>query len=79
MRYFSAFRVNRINEVDMDPRYRVLNEALNVQNPVGGLTHDYYRYPARFSPEFARACIREFTRPHDVVIDPFMGGGTTLV
>ena len=47
--------------------------------PVTGLTHTFYRYPARFSPQFARAAISEFTEPGDLVIDPFMGGGTTLV
>ena len=46
---------------------------------VSGLTHNFYRYPARFSPLLARAAIRHFTRPGDIVLDPFMGGGTTLV
>lgn len=46
---------------------------------VKGLTHEFYRYPARFSPTFVRAAIQTFTRPGDWVIDPFAGGGTTLV
>jgi len=46
---------------------------------VAGLTHDFYRYPARFSPAFARAIIDAFSTPGDLVFDPFMGGGTTLV
>lgn len=46
---------------------------------VKGLTHEFYRYPARFSPSFVRAAIQTFTRPGDWVIDPFAGGGTTLV
>jgi len=46
---------------------------------VTGLTHNFYKYPARFSPLFARASIAAFTQPGDVVYDPFMGGGTTLV
>jgi DNA modification methylase len=41
--------------------------------------HEFYRYPARFSPRFAAAAIEEFTSPGDVVLDPFVGGGTTLV
>jgi DNA modification methylase len=56
-----------------------LRQAIHSTEPVGGLTHDFYRYPARFSPEFARAAIEVFTSPGDVVFDPFMGGGTTLV
>lgn len=48
-------------------------------SPVKGLTHGFYRYPARFSPPFVRAVIKAFTSPGDWVIDPFAGGGTTLV
>lgn len=46
---------------------------------VRGLTHTFYRYPARFSGVFARAAISAFTRPGDLVMDPYVGGGTTLV
>lgn len=47
--------------------------------PVKGLTHGFYKYPARFSPQFVRAAIDTFTKPHDLVLDPHVGGGTTLV
>lgn len=47
--------------------------------PVRGLTHGFYKYPARFSPAFARAAIHAFTQPGDLVLDPHVGGGTTLV
>lgn len=47
--------------------------------PVNGATHRFYRYPARFSPQFARAVIEGFTSPGDLVLDPFVGGGTTAV
>jgi hypothetical protein len=47
--------------------------------PVKGLTHGFYKYPARFSPRFARAAIDIFTRKGDLVLDPYVGGGTTLV
>lgn len=54
-------------------------EAAQDQAPVSGLTHELYRYPARFSPRFVRAVIHEFSRAGDFVLDPFAGGGTTLV
>src|SRR5215210_602980 len=41
--------------------------------------HEFYRYPARFSPELAAAVIAAFSHPGDVVADYFVGGGTTLV
>ena len=47
--------------------------------PVRGLTHDFYKYPARFSPVFVRSAIETFTEPGDLVLDPHVGGGTTLV
>jgi hypothetical protein len=56
-----------------------ITEALRSRTIVSGLTHTYYRYPARFSPRFAASVIESFTAPGDVVVDPFMGGGTTIV
>ena len=53
--------------------------AINDRNIVSGLTHDIYRYPARFSPVFARAAIELFTKPGDTILDPFMGGSTSVV
>ena len=53
--------------------------SIRCQERVLGLTHRFYRYPARFSPQLARALIERFTDPGDVVLDPFCGGATTLV
>ncbi len=44
-----------------------------------GSVHEFYRYPARFSPLLARAAIEVFTSPRDLVIDPLTGGGTSVV
>jgi hypothetical protein len=43
--------------------------------PVRGLTHGFYKYPARFSPSFVRAAIETFTQPADVW---FAGNGWHL-
>ena len=53
--------------------------ALHSSKPVKGLTHGFYLYPARFPPEIARSVISNFSRPGDAVLDPFMGGGTSIV
>ena len=53
--------------------------AARAPAPVRGLTHDFYKYPARFSPLFVRAAIEAFTRPAEFVLDNHVGGGTTLV
>jgi len=56
-----------------------LKEAVVSTRPVRGLTHNFYRYPARFNPEFVRQVVLNFTKPDDCVLDPFVGGGTTIV
>ncbi len=56
-----------------------LRKAALIADPITGLTHGFYRYPARFSPQLARAAIRLFSEPGQLVLDPFSGGGTTVV
>jgi hypothetical protein len=58
---------------------RVLIAGARSAEPVRGLTHGFYKYPARFSPAFVRSVIDAFTKPGDLVLDPHVGGGTTLV
>ena len=53
--------------------------AIHDSEPVSGLSHTLYKYPARFSPVFAKEVIRSFTEIGDLVLDPFVGGGTALV
>ena len=55
------------------------DEVFHSTNRVKGYTHDFYKYPARFSPSFARFILDSLTEPGDYVLDPFMGGGTTIV
>lgn len=42
-------------------------------------THALYKYPARMSPPLARSLILGLTNPGDLVLDPFIGGGTTAI
>lgn len=43
------------------------------------ITHGYYTYPAKFIPQLASRIIKENSQNGDIVIDPFMGSGTTVV
>jgi DNA modification methylase len=43
------------------------------------LTHGYHTYPAKFIPQLAARLINENSSTGDLVCDPFMGSGTTLV
>lgn len=55
------------------------DRAFHSTDKVQGYTHDFYKYPARFSPHFVRFFLNALTEPGDYVLDPFMGGGTTIV
>ena len=59
--------------------WQKLADAARSRKPVKGLTHIFYRYPARFSPHFAGTATELFSKPSDLVYDPYMGGGTTVV
>jgi len=43
------------------------------------ITHGYYTYPAKFIPQLAKRLIMENSNEGDIVVDPFMGSGTTIV
>lgn len=42
-------------------------------------THGFHKYPAKFIPQLAKRCIEENTHSNDIICDPFMGCGTTLI
>lgn len=69
---------NNENEVNGSV-FSALAEAAMDRTPVSGWTHNFYRYPARFSPRFAATAIECFSQPNDLVLDPYMGGGTAVV
>jgi DNA modification methylase len=54
-------------------------DSANSKKKINGKTHTFYRYPAAFSPIFAETVINIFTKPSDVILDPFVGGGTSAV
>lgn len=57
---------------------KIVQAAID-KRPVSGLTHNFYRYPACFSPTFASTAIQLFSKPGGLILDPYMGGGTTIV
>jgi DNA modification methylase len=70
----------RANDAEHRPTLpRSLVSAVSNRDRVTGAPHAFYRYPARFSPVFAREVIEAFTQSGETVLDPFCGGGTSLV
>lgn len=62
------------------PLGALLAEALHVPRTGGyDLTHGFHPYPGRFHPALPRLLLARLARPGQTVLDPFMGGGTTLV
>ncbi len=66
-------------KIDLPVAFSALRQAAADNGRVVGLTHRYYKYPARFSPTFVAAAIEMFSSRNDIVLDPYMGGGTTIV
>jgi DNA modification methylase len=42
-------------------------------------SHNFHAFPAKFPPQLPRAFINALTKPGDLVLDPMMGSGTTIV
>jgi len=43
------------------------------------LSHKAHSFPAKFPPQLPRKFIVELTKPGDIILDPMMGSGTTLL
>ena len=42
-------------------------------------SHNFHAFPAKFPPQLPKKFIEGLTEPGDVVIDPMVGSGTTIV
>lgn len=62
--------------VQPPPGYRYL-DFTNVDAP--RLTHNLFRFPAKFHPPVAHSLIRAYTTEGQTLLDPFCGSGTLLV
>ena len=43
------------------------------------LSHNFHSFPAKFPPQLPRVFIENLTEPGEVVLDPMMGSGTTVL
>ena len=43
------------------------------------LSHNYHPFPAKFPPQLPRKFINHLAAPGDIVLDPMLGSGTTIV
>lgn len=42
-------------------------------------THVIHKYPSKYIPQIPRWAILEFSKKGDIILDPFIGSGTTLI
>jgi hypothetical protein len=47
--------------------------------PFPKLTHYLFRFPAKFHPPVVQTLLDRYTKPGDLILDPFCGSGTLLV
>lgn len=80
--------------IEASPAQVVCNTPLNIEKTLARLlqtdltfkgqktayaTHNLHAFAAKFPPQLPRLFINELTRPHERVLDPMAGSGTTLV
>src|SRR5262249_44133921 len=53
--------------------------AIALTNNTTRYTHGLHRFPAKYVPQIPAWAITNYLRPGGVVLDPFVGSGTTLV
>lgn len=71
-RYFDKTITSRLVQMDWD--FADLKQA---DRQYG--VHAFHHYTAKFIPQIPSRIIEHFASKNDVVVDPFMGSGTTLV
>jgi len=68
--------INNFAEIPIDYSWSFSDKTIK---DTSYITHGYYTYPAKFIPQLAARLIKENSKENDIVIDPFMGSGTTIV
>lgn len=53
--------------------------AISLSERTNAYTHGLHRFPAKYVPQVPRWAIESLASPGTVILDPFMGSGTTLV
>lgn len=68
--------MKRFRDLEPDPSWAFWHLT---QAQTSYATHGYHRYPAKFIPQLTARLIEEYSQAGELVADPFMGSGTTLV
>jgi len=55
------------------------NSYLSIFRENGRDIHNIALYPCKYIPELPRWAIKRYSRENDIILDPFIGGGTTFI
>ena len=70
------FKTKDFSSIDIDYSWSFSDKTIK---DTAYITHNYYTYPAKFIPQLASRLINIYTNKYDIVVDPFMGSGTTAI
>jgi DNA modification methylase len=69
-----------LNTPKKDRLTSILSSNLDFHDSDSGYaSHNFHSFPAKFPPQLPRKFIEGLTQPGDIILDPMMGSGTTLV
>ena len=68
--------INNLSDIEIDRTWSFSESTIK---DTSYITHGYYTYPAKFIPQLASRLIKKYSEQGEIVIDPFMGSGTTVV
>ena len=68
------------NEDYLQKMVSVLSQDLSFHNKDSSYaSHSFHPFPAKFPPQLPRKFITELTSPNEIVLDPMVGSGTTIL
>lgn len=83
MGIYQPISMKRIDIPDMGTKEKLaalLGQDLDFREQNSGYaSHHFYSFPAKFPPQLPHKFIQALTLPGDVVLDPMMGSGTTVL
>lgn len=74
-----------IDKVNIEISYKdklinLLKSNLDFHNQQSNYSsHNFHSFPAKFPPQLPKKFIEELTKPNEIVLDPMVGSGTTIV
>lgn len=69
-----------MNEDYLQKMISVLSQDFSFYNKASGYaSHSFHPFPAKFPPQLPRTFIAELTSANEIVLDPMVGSGTTIL